>query len=110
MEMNWLCQVWGQGEHNCKWEKSPNIFLEPTCLNLKAIQMGSNPNAKLNHHMNPYEVAPCEVTRSSDKVKLHDVLEIAYGLLQTARGTRSLHGWCSRTHTTPMPATETGRG
>src|SRR3954466_2910035 len=73
MEKKWLCQVWGQGEHNCKWEKSPNIFLEPTWMNLKAIQMGSNPNAKLNHHMKSYDLAPCEVTRLSDKVKLHDV-------------------------------------
>ena len=51
-------------------------------MNLKAIQMGSNPKAKLNHHMKSYDLAPCEVTRSSDKVKLHDVLEIAHGLLQ----------------------------
>src|SRR4051812_27875928 len=46
--------------------------------------MGSHTNAKRNHNMNSYELTPCEVTRSSNKVKLHDDLEIAYGLLHTS--------------------------
>ena len=41
-------------------------------MHLKAIQMGSNPNENLNHHIKSYDQAPCEVTRSSDKAKLHD--------------------------------------
>ena len=59
-----------KGSTTTHGKKSPNILLEPTWMNLKAIQMGSNPNAKLNHHMNSYELAPSEVTRSSDKVKI----------------------------------------
>ena len=47
---------------------------EPTLKQLKENQMGSNPNANLNHHMKCYDQAPCEVTRSTDTARLHDVL------------------------------------
>ena len=48
------------------------MLLEPTWEQLKANQMGSNPNANLNHHMKSYDQAPCEVTSPTDKAKLHD--------------------------------------
>src|SRR4051812_2352037 len=72
--MQRLGQVWGLGELKCKCNKSPNKSLEPTLEQLKPNQMGSNPNANLNHHMKCHDKSPCEVTRSTDKVKLHDVL------------------------------------
>ena len=48
------------------------MLLEPTWMQFQTNQMGSNPNANLNHHMNSYDQAPCEVTRLTDKAKLHD--------------------------------------
>ena len=50
------------------------MSLEPTWKQKKAKQMGSNPNANLNHHMKSHDQAPCEVTSPTDKEKLHDVI------------------------------------
>ena len=72
--MKSLGQVWGLGELTCKCNKSPNMLLEPTWIQLKANQMGSNPSANLNHHMKSHDQAPCEVTSPTDKAKLHDVI------------------------------------
>src|SRR3954469_2624411 len=58
----------------CKWNNSPSMLLEPTLEQLKENQMGSNPNANLNHHMKSHDQAPCDVTRSTDKLRLHDAL------------------------------------
>ena len=73
MKMNWLCQVWGQGEHMCNNEKSLNTSLYPFCLNSKTIEMNSKPFGNLNHHMHLQHLAPCQVWKSNDKAKLHDV-------------------------------------
>ena len=73
MQMKRLGQVWGLGEMICKWNNSPNKLLEPNLENLKSNQIGSNPNANLNHHMKSHDQAPCEVTSPTDKAKLHDV-------------------------------------
>ena len=50
-----------------------NMLLEPTLEQLKAIEMGSNPNAILKHHMKSHDQAPCEVTSPTGKAKLHGV-------------------------------------
>src|SRR3954467_3053626 len=71
--MKWLCQVWGQGEHMWNNEKCPNTSISPFCLNSKAIQMNPKPFGILNHHMNLQHLAPCQVWKSNDKAKLHDV-------------------------------------
>src|SRR3954471_11549876 len=73
MQMQRLGQVWGLGELKCKCNKSPNMSLDPTLEQLKPYQMGSNPNANLNHHMKCHDQAPCEITRSTDKARLHDI-------------------------------------
>src|SRR4051812_3149287 len=67
-----LCQVWGQGEHMCNNEKSPNTSLSPFCLNSKAIQMNPKPFGNLSPHMNLQHLAPCQVWKTNDKEKLHD--------------------------------------
>ena len=72
MQKKWLCQVWGLGEHNCKWNNSSNSSLEPFYLNSNSNQMDSKPFGNLNHHMELQNLAPCQVTRSSDKVQFHD--------------------------------------
>src|SRR3954471_16188268 len=68
----WLCQVWGQGEHMCNIDNSPNTSLSPFCLNSNSIQMNPKPFGNLNHHMNLQHLAPCQVWKSNDKEKLHD--------------------------------------
>src|SRR3954470_8698147 len=72
--MKWLCQVWGQGEHACNNENTSNTFLEPLWKQAQPNQMGSNPNATLNHHMKLQSLAYCKVTKSTDKVQSHGVL------------------------------------
>src|ERR1041385_5315854 len=77
---NWLCQVWGQGEHACNNEKSSNTLLEPFWMQTQTNQMGSNPNAYLNHHMKYETLASCQVTKSSDKLQYHvDILLLQMG-------------------------------
>src|SRR3954470_12628786 len=64
-----------------------NELLESTFEQLKAIEMGSNPNAILNHHIKSHDQAPCEVTSPTDKAKIHDV-------------TKELHVGC---YISPLP-------
>src|ERR1043165_8616204 len=78
MKMNWVCQVWDQGEHMCNINNSPNTSLSPFCLNSKAIQMNPKSFGILNHHMNLQHLAPCQVWKSIDKGKLHDDYKNCY--------------------------------
>src|SRR4051812_17263555 len=89
--MKWLCQVWGQGEHACINEKSPHTLLEPLWKQTQPNQMGSNPNANLNHHMKLQSLASCQVTKSTDLVESHGVFYLLHmGCYSTPPRTQDL--------------------
>src|SRR4051812_29495964 len=46
-------------------------LLEPLCMQKKTTQNDSNLHGNLNHHMKGCQLPPCQVTSSTEKVKIH---------------------------------------
>ena len=60
-------------------------------MQTQTTQMGSNPNANLNHHMKLQSLASCQVTKSTDKVQSHgDFYLLHMGCYSTPPPTQDL--------------------